>query len=225
MRLILLGPPGVGKGTQARFITGRYGVPQISTGDMLRAAADSGSALGREARRHMDAGGLVPDEVIIDLVRNRVAEPDCRAGFLLDGFPRTVPQAEALAAARIDVDLVIEFRLDEAELLARSEGRLVHPASGRTYHVRFNPPKVAGKDDVTGEDLVQRADDRSETARKRLAVYRLHAGPLIGYYLARAGSGKHNAPRYVRIAAVGSPEQIREQVFAALDARAVVPAV
>lgn len=223
MRLILLGPPGVGKGTQAGFITSRYSIPQISTGDMLRVAVSRGSPLGREAKCHMDAGRLVPDDLIIELVRNRILEPDCRAGFLLDGFPRTVPQAAALAAARIDVDFVVEFRLDEQELLARSEGRLVHLASGRTYHVLFSPPRIPGKDDVTGEDLVQRADDRTETARKRLEVYRLHAGALVGYYLARAGSGEPNAPRYVRIAAAGSPQEIREQVFAALDVRAAVP--
>ncbi|MBI4204312.1 MAG: adenylate kinase [Betaproteobacteria bacterium] len=223
MRLILLGPPGVGKGTQAGFITRHYGIPQISTGDMLRVAVSHGTPLGREAKRYMDSGGLVPDDIIIELVKNRIREPDCGAGFLLDGFPRTVPQAEALAAARIEVDFIVEFRLDEDELLARSEGRLVHLPSGRTYHVLFNPPRVPGKDDVTGEDLVQRADDRMETARKRLEVYRLHAGALIGYYLARAGSGEPAAPRYVRIAAAGSPAEIREQVFAALDARAVVP--
>lgn len=223
MRLILLGPPGVGKGTQAGFITSHYGIPQISTGDMLRVAVSEGTPLGREAKRYMDSGGLVPDDIIIELVKNRIREPDCGTGFLLDGFPRTVPQAEALAAARIEVDFIVEFRLDEDELLARSEGRLAHLPSGRTYHVLFNPPRVPGKDDVTGEDLVQRADDRMETARKRLEVYRLHAGALIGYYLARAGSGEPNAPRYVRIAATGSPAEIREQIFAALDARAAVP--
>lgn len=223
MRLILLGPPGVGKGTQAGFITSHYGIPQISTGDMLRVAVSDGTPLGREAKRYMDSGGLVPDDIIIELVKNRIREPDCGTGFLLDGFPRTVPQAEALAAARIEVDFIVEFRLDEDELLARSEGRLAHLPSGRTYHVLFNPPRVPGKDDVTGEELVQRADDRMETARKRLEVYRLHAGALIGYYLARAGSGEPNAPRYVRIAAAGSPAEIREQVFAALDARAAVP--
>lgn len=225
MRLILLGPPGVGKGTQAGFITSRYGIPQVSTGDMLRVAVSRDSPLGREAKRHMDSGGLVPDGVIIELVENRIREPDCRAGFLLDGFPRTVPQAEALAAAKIDVDFIIEFRLDERELLERSEGRLVHVPSGRTYHVLFNPPRVAGKDDVTGEDLVQRADDRRETARKRLEMYRLHAGALIAYYLARVGSGESNTPRYVRISAAGSPQEIREQVFTALDSRAAVPTV
>lgn len=217
MRLILLGPPGVGKGTQAGFIAKRYGIPQISTGDMLRTAVSQGSPLGAQAKFHMDRGGLVPDDLIIDLVRERIRQPDCSAGFQLDGFPRTIPQAEAMTAAKIDVDFVVEFWLDDEELLKRSSGRLVHPPSGRTYHVSFHPPKVAGKDDITGEDLVQRVDDRSDTAIKRLAVYKQHAGALVDYYCRRAASGEPDAPQYLRISAAESLQQVREQLFAALD--------
>ena len=220
MRLILLGPPGVGKGTQAAYIARRYAIPQISTGDMLRAAVNRASPLGLEAKRYMDTGGLVPDGVIVELVRNRIREPDCSAGFLLDGFPRTLPQAEALAAAEVDVDLVIEFWLDEHELLKRSAGRLVHLPSGRTYHALFNPPKAAGKDDVTGEQLVQRADDRAETARARLAVYKRHAGALSDYYSKRPTGRRTGARRYIRISAADPPQAVRDQVFALLDARA-----
>jgi len=218
MRMILLGPPGVGKGTQAGFITRRYGIPQISTGDMLRAAVRSGTALGQEAKRYMDAGGLVPDTVIIELVKSRIAQDDCRSGFLLDGFPRTVPQAEAMAAAGIGIDFVVEFWLAREELIRRTSGRLVHPASGRTYHAQFNPPKVPGKDDVTGEDLVQRADDRPETAAKRLDVYTQHASALVAYYTGRAAGGEAGAPKYVRVSAQGPVEAVRERLFAALDA-------
>jgi adenylate kinase len=214
----------VGKGTQAAFITRRYAIPQISTGDMLRAAVGRGTPLGLEAKRYMDTGRLVPDGVIVELVKNRIREPDCSAGFLLDGFPRTLPQAEALAAAEIGVDFIIEFWLEEQELLRRSVGRLVHLPSGRTYHVLFNPPKVAGKDDVTGEDLVQRADDRAETARARLEVYELHAGALADYYSKRATIRKAGAPRYIRISAADPPQAIRDQVFALLDARVAAPA-
>jgi len=220
MRLILLGPPGVGKGTQARFIRERYGIPQISTGDMLRAAVREGSPLGQAAKYHMDRGELVPDSIIVDLVKDRVRQADCSAGFQLDGFPRTIPQAEAMIAAEIDVDFIVEFWLDEAELLKRSSGRLVHPPSGRTYHVLFNPPRIAGKDDVTGDDLVQRTDDRMETARARLDVYRLHAGALSDFYRSRADSGQPHAPRYVRISAAGRLNEIRDALFAVLDARA-----
>ena len=217
MRLILLGPPGVGKGTQAGFIVKRYGIPQISTGDMLRAAVSQGNALGQAAKCHMDRGGLVPDGIIIDLVKDRIRQPDCGAGFQLDGFPRTIPQAEAMTAAGIDVDFVVEFWLDDEELLKRSSGRLVHPPSGRTYHVLFNPPRVAGKDDVTGEDLVQRVDDRVDTAKKRLDVYNLHAGALVDYYFRRAASGEPRAPKYLRISAADALQEVREQLFAALD--------
>jgi adenylate kinase len=217
MRLILLGPPGVGKGTQAGFIVNRYGIPQISTGDMLRAAVNQGNALGLQAKSQMDRGGLVPDDIIIDLVRERIRQPDCGAGFQLDGFPRTIPQAEAMAAAGISVDFVVEFWLDDAELLKRSSGRLVHQSSGRTYHVLFNPPRVAGKDDVTGEDLTQRIDDRADTAKKRLDVYKLHAGALVDYYSQRAASGKPGAPRYLRISAAGPLQEVREQLFTVLD--------
>jgi len=220
MRIILLGPPGVGKGTQAKFITRRYGIPQISTGDMLRAAVSAGSPVGLEAKRYMDAGGLVPDGVIIELVKNRIKEADCSPGFLLDGFPRTVPQAQAMAAAGIRVDVVIEFWLSREELLRRSSGRLVHPASGRTYHMQFNPPRVPGKDDVTGEDLVQRADDRTDTAAKRLAVYSQHASALVDYY---SGGGR-DAPRHVRISADGPVDAVRDRVFAALGA-CPIPAI
>ena len=217
MRLILLGPPGVGKGTQASFIVKRYGIPQISTGDMLRAAVSQGNALGQAAKCHMDRGGLVPDGIIIDLVKDRIQQPDCGAGFQLDGFPRTIPQAEAMTAAGIDVDFVVEFWLDDEELLKRSSGRLVHSPSGRTYHVLFNPPRVAGKDDVTGEDLVQRADDRVDTAKKRLEVYKQHAGALVDYYSRRAASGEPRAPKYLRISAADPLQEVREQLFAALD--------
>jgi adenylate kinase len=217
MRLILLGPPGVGKGTQAGFIVNRYGIPQISTGDMLRAAVNQGNALGLQAKSQMDRGGLVPDDIIIDLVRERIRQPDCGAGFQLDGFPRTIPQAEAMAAAGISVDFVVEFWLDDAELLKRSSGRLVHQSSGRTYHVLFNPPRVAGKDDITGEDLTQRIDDRADTAKKRLDVYKLHAGALVDYYSQRAASGEPGAPRYLRISAAGPLQEVREQLFTVLD--------
>jgi len=224
MRLILLGPPGVGKGTQAAFITERYGIPQISTGDMLRAAVSAGTPLGREAKRYMDSGGLVPDDVIIGLVSDRIKQADCSAGFLLDGFPRTIPQARAMTAAGIDIDFVVEFWLDDEELLKRSSGRRVHPPSGRTYHVLFNPPRVAGKDDVTGEDLVQRADDREETALKRLEIYKQHAGALVDYYASRAASGEPQAPKRVRISAAGPLQEIRDTLFTALGAYETAPA-
>lgn len=217
MRLILLGPPGVGKGTQAGFIVKRYGIPQISTGDMLRAAVSQGNALGLQAKSHMDRGGLVPDDIIIDLVRERIRQPDCGAGFQLDGFPRTIPQAEAMTAAGISVDFVVEFWLDDAELLKRSSGRLVHQPSGRTYHVLFNPPRIAGRDDVTGEELTQRVDDQADTAKKRLDVYKLHADALVDYYSRRAAGGEPGAPRYLRISAAGPLHEVREQLFAALD--------
>lgn len=216
MKLILLGPPGAGKGTQAGFITSKFGIPQVSTGDMLRASVKAGTALGMAAKKVMDAGQLVSDELIIGLVKERLSQPDCAAGYLLDGFPRTIPQAEALKAAGIGIEYVLEIEVADAEIIQRMAGRRVHPGSGRTYHVEFNPPKVAGKDDVTGEDLIQRDDDREETVRKRLEVYRAQTSPLIEYYGAWARSGDAGAPSYRRVAGVGSVEEIREKVLAAL---------
>ena len=217
MRLILLGAPGAGKGTQAAFIVEKFGIPQISTGDMLRAAVKAGTPLGVEAKKHMDSGGLVPDDVIIGLVQERIKQPDCAKGFLFDGFPRTIPQAEAMKTAGVMLDHVIEIDVEDAEIIKRMSGRRVHLASGRTYHVVFNPPKVAGKDDATGEDLVQRADDSEDVVRKRLEVYHSQTRPLVDYYLGWAKSGAPGAPRYARIAGVGSVEQIRDKVFAALS--------
>ena len=216
LRLILLGAPGAGKGTQAGFITQKYGIPQISTGDMLRAAVKAGTSLGLEAKKVMDAGGLVPDAVIIGLVKDRIAQPDCAHGFLFDGFPRTLPQAEAMKVAGVPIDYVVEVDVDDAEIIKRMSGRRVHLASGRTYHVVFNPPKVAGKDDVTGEDLVQREDDREATVRKRLEVYHSQTKPLVEYYARWAASGAPGAPKHVKVSGVGSVEGIRDQVFAAL---------
>lgn len=216
LRLILLGAPGAGKGTQAGFITQKFGIPQISTGDMLRAAVKAGTPLGLEARKVMDAGGLVPDPVIIGLVKDRIAQPDCAHGFLFDGFPRTLPQAEAMKEAGVPIDYVVEVDVDDAEIIKRMSGRRVHLASGRTYHVVFNPPRVAGKDDVTGEDLVQRDDDREETVRKRLEVYHSQTKPLVEYYAKWAASGAPGAPRHIKIAGVGSVVEIRDQIFSAL---------
>jgi adenylate kinase len=216
MRLILLGAPGAGKGTQAGFIVEKYGIPQISTGDMLRAALKAGTPLGLEAKKFMDAGALVPDEVIIGLVKERIRQPDCTRGFLFDGFPRTIPQADAMKAAGVNLDHVVEIDVDDAEIIQRMSGRRVHPGSGRTYHVKFNPPRVAGRDDPTGEELVQRADDAEEVVRKRLEVYHSQTRPLVDYYLGWAKSGAAGAPKYARIAGVGGVEQIRDKVFAAL---------
>ncbi len=216
MRLILLGAPGAGKGTQAAFIVEKFGIPQISTGDMLRAAVKAGTPLGVEAKKHMDAGALVPDEVIIGLVAERIRQGDCANGFLFDGFPRTIPQADAMKAAGVVLDHVVEIDVDNAEIIGRMSGRRVHPASGRTYHLVFNPPKVAGKDDITGEDLVLRDDDREEVVRKRLEVYQNQTRPLVDYYLTWARSGVAGAPKYARVAGVGTVDQIREKVFAAL---------
>jgi adenylate kinase len=216
MRLILLGAPGAGKGTQAAFITGKFGIPQISTGDMLRAAVKAGTALGLEARKYMDSGGLVPDEVIIGLVKERIKQPDCAKGFLFDGFPRTIPQADAMKHAGVNLDYVVEIDVDDAEIVRRLSGRRVHPGSGRTYHVAFHPPKTEGRDDLTGEPLVQRDDDREETVRKRLAVYHSQTKQLIDYYRKWAQSGAPGAPKYVRIPGIGSMEAIRGQIFAAL---------
>ncbi len=216
MRLILLGAPGAGKGTQAAFIVEKFGIPQISTGDMLRAAVKAGTPLGVEAKKHMDSGGLVPDDVIIGLVAERIKQADCANGFLFDGFPRTIPQADAMKAAGVVLDHVVEIDVDNEEIIKRMSGRRVHPTSGRTYHVVFNPPKVAGKDDATGEDLVQRDDDREEVVRKRLEVYQNQTRPLVDYYLGWAKSGVAGAPKYACIAGVGSVDQIRDKVFAAL---------
>jgi adenylate kinase len=216
MRLILLGAPGAGKGTQAAYIVEKFGIPQISTGDMLRAAVKAGTRLGLEAKKFMDAGGLVPDEVIIGLVKERIKQPDCANGFLFDGFPRTIPQADAMKAAGVNLDYVVEIDVDDAEIIKRLSGRRVHPASGRTYHVTFNPPKSEGKDDATGEPLVQRDDDKEETVRKRLEVYHAQTKQLIDYYSDWANSGKPGAPKYVRVPGVGSMESIRDRIFAAL---------
>ncbi|RAU17779.1 adenylate kinase [Nitrincola tibetensis] len=216
MRIILLGAPGAGKGTQAQYITEKFGIPQISTGDMLRAAVKAGTPLGVEAKKVMDAGGLVSDEIIIGLVKERITEADCAKGFLFDGFPRTIPQADALKTAGVKIDAVVEIDVDDAEIIKRMSGRRVHPGSGRTYHVIFNPPKVEGKDDVTGEDLVQRADDQEETVRQRLNVYHDQTKPLIDYYKGWSEQETGSAPSYVYVAGVGSVEDIRDKVFSAL---------
>lgn len=216
MRLILLGAPGAGKGTQAAFITARFGIPQISTGDMLRASVNAGTPLGLKAKGFMDAGALVPDDVIIGLVKERIKQPDAAKGFLFDGFPRTIPQADAMKNAGVTLDWVIEIDVEDAEIIRRLSGRRVHPASGRTYHVIFNPPKVAGKDDVTGEALVQRADDTEETIKKRLDVYHAQTLPLVAYYSNWAKSGAPGAPKYVKVTGVGSMESIRDRIFSAV---------
>lgn len=217
MRLILLGGPGAGKGTQANFIKEKFQIPQISTGDMLRAAVKAGTELGKEAKSYMDSGGLVPDEVIIGLVKERIKEDDCQKGFLFDGFPRTIPQADAMKAAGVAIDAVVEIDVPDEEIVKRMSGRRAHLASGRTYHVIFNPPKVEGKDDVTGEPLVQRDDDKEETVRKRLDVYHAQTEPLVDYYKNWAKSGEAGAPKHVRIEGVGKVDEIRDQVFTALD--------
>ena len=217
MRLILLGPPGAGKGTQATFLCQKYGIPQISTGDMLRAAVKAGTPLGLAAKKVMDSGALVSDDIIIGLVKERIAEPDCARGFLFDGFPRTIPQAEAMKTAQVRIDFVLEIDVPEAEIISRMSGRRVHLASGRSYHVRFNPPKVEGRDDVTGEALIQRADDGEQTVRRRLAVYQAQTRPLIAFYAAWAATGDARAPKLRRISGIGSVEQIRDRAFAALE--------
>jgi len=216
MRIILLGGPGAGKGTQAGYITEKYGIPQISTGDMLRAAVKAGTPLGLEAKKVMDAGGLVSDEIILGLVKERITEPDCEKGFLFDGFPRTEVQAEALKTENVAVDAVVEIDVDDNEIIRRMSGRRVHLASGRTYHITFNPPKVEGKDDATGEALIQRDDDQEETVRKRLTVYHDQTEPLIAYYTKWAGSGNAAAPKYVKVAGIGKVEEIRDRIFAGL---------
>ena len=216
MRLILLGAPGAGKGTQAAFICQKYGIPQISTGDMLRAAVKAGTPLGIEAKKVMDSGGLVSDEIIIGLVKERITQPDCANGFLFDGFPRTIPQADAMKAAGVKLDIVLEIDVPDAAIIERMSGRRVHVASGRTYHVIFNPPKAAGKDDLTGEELIQRADDQEDTVRKRLEVYQSQTRPLVDYYSQWAATGDPQAPAYRRISGLGSVEDITARVMQAL---------
>ena len=218
MRLILLGPPGAGKGTQATQICQKYGIPQISTGDMLRAAVKAGTPLGVAAKKVMDAGGLVSDDIIIGLVKERIAQPDCANGFLFDGFPRTIPQADAMKAAGVKLDVVLEIDVPDEAIVERMSGRRAHLPSGRTYHVKFNPPKVAGQDDVTGEPLIQRDDDKEETVRKRLDVYSAQTRPLVTYYSDWARNEPAAAPRYRMISGIGSVDEIRARAFAALDA-------
>ncbi|MEX0374535.1 adenylate kinase [Spiribacter pallidus] len=218
MRIILLGPPGAGKGTQAAGLCEAYGIPQISTGDMLRAAVKAGTELGRAAKAVMDAGELVSDEIIIGLVRERIAEPDCANGFLFDGFPRTIAQADALKDAGIAIDAVVEIQVDDEAIVSRMAGRRVHPASGRVYHIDNAPPASPGLDDVTGEALVQREDDREETVRQRLAVYHEQTRPLVDYYRSLADSGDTNAPRYVCVSGEGAIDQVRQRITDALEA-------
>ena len=217
MRILLLGLPGAGKGTQAQFLIERYKIPQISTGDMLRAAMKANSPLGNEVRGHMDRGALVPDQVVIDLVKERIKAPDCAKGFIMDGFPRTLPQAEALRQAGIDINFVIEIEVGDGEILRRMSGRRVHPPSGRSYHIEFKPPLVEGKDDVTGEPLVQRNDDNEETVKRRIQTYHDQTKPLINYYLSWAASGDQRAPHYVNIYGRGTVEHIRDKIFAAIE--------
>ncbi|HNV87727.1 MAG TPA: adenylate kinase [Methylotenera sp.] len=216
MRIILLGAPGAGKGTQATFIKEKFNIPQISTGDMLRAAVKAGTPLGLKAKGHMDSGGLVPDAVIIGLVSERIKQADCANGFLFDGFPRTIPQADAMKAAGVMIDYVVEIDVPDSAIIERMSGRRSHPASGRTYHVKFNPPKVAGKDDVTGEDLVQREDDKEETVKKRLEVYHSQTKPLVEYYANWAKSGAAGAPKHVKVNGLGEMNSIRNNIFAVL---------
>ena len=216
MRIILLGPPGAGKGTQAAFITERYGVPQISTGDMLRAAVKAGTPLGLAAKKVMDSGALVSDDIIIGLVKDRLTEPDCKSGYLFDGFPRTLPQADALRGAAVGVDYVLEIDVPDAAIVERMSGRRVHLASGRTYHAKYNPPRVAGKDDLTGEDLIQRDDDREETVQKRLAIYHAQTEPLIAYYAKWAAEGDPAAPRHRKVDGTRSVDEIRDAIRVAL---------
>ena len=217
MRLILLGGPGAGKGTQANFIKEKYQIPQISTGDMLRAAIKAGTELGKKAKGYMDSGGLVPDEVIIRLVKERIKEADCQKGFLFDGFPSTIPQADAMKEAGVAIDAVVDIDVPDEEIIKRMSGRRVHLASGRTYHVVFNPPREPDKDDETGEPLIQRDDDKEETVKKRLDVYHSQTEPLIDYYKNWEKSGEPAAPKYFRIEGVGKVEEIRDQIFTTLD--------
>jgi len=216
MRLILLGPPGAGKGTQAAFIKERFGIPQISTGDMLRAAVKAGTPLGIAAKKVMDAGGLVSDDIIIGLVKDRLREPDTANGYLFDGFPRTIPQADAMKQAGVTIDVVLEIDVPDASIVERMSGRRVHAASGRTYHVKFNPPQVPGKDDATGEDLIQREDDKEATILKRLEVYHSQTKQLVDYYSKMAAGGGARAPKYRKVSGTGSMDEIRDRIFAAL---------
>ena len=218
MRLILLGPPGAGKGTQAKFICEKYRIPQVSTGDMLRAAIKAGTLLGQEAKKVIDAGHLVSDDIVVNLVRERLLREDCRDGYLFDGFPRTIPQAEAIRVAGVPLDFVVEIEVNDAEIAERMSGRRVHLASGRSYHVKFNPPKVEGRDDVTGEPLIQRDDDLRETVLKRLEVYHSQTSPLVEYYSRWSASGDPAAPKVRRISGRGSVEEITRAVFATLEA-------
>jgi adenylate kinase len=216
MQLILLGPPGAGKGTQAKFICQKFGIPQISTGDMLRAQIKAGTALGLECKKCMDAGGLVPDSIIIDMVKERLKESDCRNGYLFDGFPRTLPQADAMRQAGVPIQYVLEIAVPDEDIVTRMAGRRVHLASGRTYHVTFNPPKVAGKDDETGEDLIQRDDDQESTVKKRLEVYHAQTKPLVDFYSRWQAEGDAKAPKVRKVEGVGSVDSITAAVFAAL---------
>jgi adenylate kinase len=216
MRVILLGGPGAGKGTQAAFITQRYGIPQISTGDMLRAAVKAGTPLGLAAKAVMDRGDLVSDDIIIGLVKERIRQPDCGKGFLFDGFPRTIPQAEAMKGSAVPLEHVVEVAVPDETIIERMSGRWAHLPSGRTYHTKFNPPKASGKDDVTGEPLVQREDDKVETVKKRLGVYHDQTEPLIAYYRKWAESGDPKAPKYHRVDGLGKVEEVRDRIFSAL---------
>jgi adenylate kinase len=216
MRLILIGPPGAGKGTQAKFICEKFGIPQISTGDMLRAAVKAGTPLGKAAKAVMDKGQLVSDDIILGLVKERIAQPDAANGALFDGFPRTIPQAKALQAAGIPIDYVLEIQVPDAEIVERMSGRRIEPVSGRTYHIKYNPPKVPGKDDVTGAPLVQRDDDREEVVRKRLAVYHSQTEALVGFYRDLAASGEKSAPKYRAISGIGAIDAVTKRVLDAL---------
>jgi adenylate kinase len=217
MRLILLGAPGAGKGTQASFIKDKFNIPQISTGDMLRAAVKAGTPLGLAAKKIMDEGGLVSDDIIIGLVKDRLKQPDCASGYLFDGFPRTVPQADAMKEAGVAIDYVLEIDVPDQAIVERMSGRRVHPASGRSYHVKFNPPKVEGQDDETGDALIQRDDDKEETVKKRLDVYHNQTKILVDYYNDWAKSGAPGAPQYRKINGLGPVDQFRESAFAALE--------
>jgi len=216
MRIILLGPPGAGKGTQAAFITKRYAIPQVSTGDMLRAAVKAGTPLGIEAKKVMDSGGLVSDDIIINLVKERLTQSDCSSGYLFDGFPRTIPQAQAMKDADVRLDAVLEITVPDEDIIDRMSGRRVHVASGRTYHIKFNPPKSEGKDDVTGEPLIQRDDDKESTVRTRLEIYHSQTKPLVDFYQRWASTNDPKAPRVVTVSGVGAVETITERVLAAL---------
>ena len=217
MRIILLGGPGAGKGTQAAYITEKYNIPQISTGDMLRAHVKSGSELGVAAKKIMDAGGLVSDDIIMGMVQERITQDDCANGYLFDGFPRTIPQADALKDGGVEVDAVVEISVDDNEIIRRMSGRRVHLESGRTYHVVFNPPKVEGKDNETGEDLIQRDDDQEDTVRARLNVYHEQTEPLISYYTDYSNSGGDKAPKYVKVDGIGGVDEIRDRIFSGLE--------